>query len=538
MSEASGGRAAGEVPATCTVQLTWQCTVSSCRMELKGIPPNSLPFCPFCKTSQEGFSHLALGDVSEPRANSPQSTAAQEEHSEVLEFRVLESSDVNPMDASSSSKLSNRVEINTVGGEASSWPGNDSSETPPPSKCPKLDGARDHHDSTELGSEAVSSTELPLTDFASTPSSPSTELIPPCLPLTLPRGSSPDDPPGGPPLPHPPDGTPLPPGTPLLPGGPLPSQTGPHLPHTSPPLPQAEPSPSQMGPSPTQMGPLLPHTGQSPPKPEPRKLTETTEPMAGAHPLSDKELEGSPQDSIQASKNDNSPQNPLSDALSATSSVPTRKSQQSPPSHKKDSDLPPGKRRKVVNPQPVVGSGHSTPPPKDKGGQNSTGGVGAGEPGTSNRASLEQPEKQTSSLLGRRPLRNNLSGTTGVSTQTTDSTDEEGRSETVEIEASQHRTGAGKGPPAANTRSQTVTEGQVSSAIYSPPHAVMLLYHNYTDRKVYSSPQGMRTYIQWVDVHVPPVINQKNKHVYMYKVMVLSWRLTAEVQLVSKRQRR
>ena len=205
MSEASSGRAAGGEPGghetltTGAVQLAWQCTNSVCRMELNGIPPNSLPLCPFCGKQQEGFSHRAPSNVSGP----PQSAASQEEHSRHPE--EPESSDVNI--SSSSTKANSGVEVNPpADDEASKTSGEDLPETPP-NMCPKMDRAQDHSDSPEPGIEAVSSPQLPLAASAATPSSPSTELHPPSVPLPLPTGPSP-----------------------LPPDGPPPSQTGPPLP--------------------------------------------------------------------------------------------------------------------------------------------------------------------------------------------------------------------------------------------------------------------------------------------------------------------
>ena len=460
MSEASSGRAAGgepgghEAPTTAKVELIWQCT-ASCHAKLEGIRPNSFPFCPFCQKLQKGFSHSAPGDVSGHRPKSPQSTA-QEEHSQ---HGTEEPDVITAPDASSSTKSNNGVEVNPPAASKRSG-----EETPPPSLCLNMDGARDHDDSPEPGTKAVSSPQLPLAASAATPSSPSTELHPPSHPLPPPH-LPPDGPrlPSGD-LPSSPTGTPLPPGDSLpsqtgpalLPGNSPSSETGPALPPGNSP-PSHPPDGSPLLPE----GPPSPQTGLPPPlskdqPPEPSNQTEPQplSPSVGApipttgHPLSEA---GSPQDNTEA---------PLPNHNPATNSKST---QPSPTSDERDSDLthespPPGKRRKVSDERPSCHTYNDTPPLEDKGGQNGAKGVGGGEPGNTNVSPLSQPDKQNSSPLGRRPHHNDQSGATSAAAHTVASTDKERRRGPVESEAGQRQPGAGSGP-AAHTRSQT---GQVS----------------------------------------------------------------------------
>ena len=448
MSEASSGRAADGKPGG-HEGVIWRCSSSTCGQKMQNAP-GSIRYCPFCGAPQEGFSR-APDDVSGPRPMSPQSTA-QEEHPQ-----YGKEPDITTVPNASSSK---NGEVNPpVDDEASK---RSEEETPSPNKYPKMDGARDRNDSPEPGTKTVvSSPQLPLAASAATPSSPSTELFLPSIPLPPPPGPS-HLPPHGPPLPlgdPPPSqaGPPLPPGDSPL------SQTGPTLPLGGSP-PSHPPDGSTLSPDgcpPSQIGPHPPLSKDQPPlKPKPSNLTGPRPllPSAGApipttdHPLSE---DGSPQDYTEA----NNPHLPNDNP--ATNSKPAQPSPTSDNKLEQGSDMarespPPGKRGEV---QPNGNPSDGTPPIEDKGVQNGAKGVGAGE---RNGSPLSQPNIQSSSQLGQHPLRNDLSGATEAAAHTAASTDKKGRNGIVESEAGQCQPGATDGP-AANTRLQTM--GQVSITI-------------------------------------------------------------------------
>ena len=429
MSEASSGRAAGgepgghEAPTTSAVQLTWQCTSSACHMELKGIPLNSLPLCPFCGTRQEGFSHHSPGDVCEPRPKSPQNKTAA--HERAQHSKDPESSDTVPVDASSSTKATNVMEVDTSGGEASNWSKEDLPlpETPPPNKCPKINGARDHSDSPEPGSSKA--IPPPPSSHTKTPVSTSAQL--PQLKLTLST-----------------------PSTPLSHSEPSPSSL-PLSPPSGPPPPSIGHSSSQPGP-PSPPPELRPETN----KPVESSKTQTGASKAGV-PSKGHSLKGDPL------ANKEAPLGPLSDDNLATGStekpkstglsqLPTQPSDNSPDLFV---DGPPGKRRKAANGRTVVIDGHSSkkvsvvPPPKEKEKLKGSKYEGADEP---HDVMPKQPDDGSSGLLGRRPLHEaTAAGTQSPAT----TTDKKTRTGTVEDEAGR------QGPPSANTRSKSSVSSEV-----------------------------------------------------------------------------
>ena len=180
MSEASSGRAAGgEIP---TSSATWQCTNSDCHREMQGILPNSLPFCPFCRRPQEGFSHRVPGDVSAsgPRSNSPPNvTTAQAVAEDAQHSKEPVSPDTSPIDASLLTHC----------------------ETQPVSE---MDGAGDHIDSPESENQGDNdglTTSAPSTDGETA------VLSPPKLTLSIPS-KSPIGPFSPSPILHPSSGSP------------------------------------------------------------------------------------------------------------------------------------------------------------------------------------------------------------------------------------------------------------------------------------------------------------------------------------------